>query len=622
MEFPIELSFTAETLAGPAQRKIALHRGLTVLLGPNGAGKTQLLRNMKTALQPLAGGKRVRYLSAGRMGVFEQFRSDISGYSTLHYDNANFGSKSDSNRRHAMEGLSGDFYALAERVDILVKVQERLRKLFRRNILMEWDGGMLKPHFSRLDVSSEPYVSSREASGLLHLVGMLAALYDDEVGALCIDEPEVSLHPQLQAFLLVEILRAAGIPTQGNNKKLIVIATHSTEMVQIAKAEDLLSLVFCHDRELAPVQIPADAGELKGKKIQGLVSRLGQEHKLSLFSRRPLLVEGPSDVIVCSALARKMDANLEAAGSQLLPVIGKGQIPVVAKLLRMMGKEPVVLADADALADSLELASNFLMNNTIANSKAVDMGADSALALAKSIYNDFCAVVTAQWDAAAAHAEKHPYWVNREEGEDVTVAKRRAFFATLFSIDDTTISSFDSGGVIVKIKNRLSKLMELLESAGCFILRKGSVESYYVTADQFTSQEKPTAAADEAEHIDQVEWSDAANAYDDILRCITYAANAAPIREAEALRDMLLGAVAPAFVKFKEGGSEQDVTSTARQILGERAKLFDMKLIDGKLGIDVKSNVLDVTGFPIVIEKTDDLIEKVRKALGPEMPSA
>ncbi|WP_208453785.1 AAA family ATPase [Burkholderia gladioli] len=282
-----------------------------------------------------------------------------------------------------MEGLSGDFYALAERVDILVKVQERLRKLFRRNILMEWDGGMLKPHFSRLDVSSEPYVSSREASGLLHLVGMLAALYDDEVGALCIDEPEVSLHPQLQAFLLVEILRAAGIPTQGNNKKLIVIATHSTEMVQIAKAEDLLSLVFCHDRELAPVQIPADAGELKGKKIQGLVSRLGQEHKLSLFSRRPLLVEGPSDVIVCSALARKMDANLEAAGSQLLPVIGKGQIPVVAKLLRMMGKEPVVLADADALADSLELASNFLMNNTIANSKAVDMGADSALALAK-----------------------------------------------------------------------------------------------------------------------------------------------------------------------------------------------------------------------------------------------
>jgi hypothetical protein len=85
---------------------------------------------------------------------------------------------------------------------------------------------------------------------------------------------------------------------------------------------------------------------------------------------------------------------------------------------------------------------------------------------------------------------------------------------------------------------------------------------------------------------------------------------------------MLLGAVAPAFVKFKEGGSEQDVTSTARQILGERAKLFDMKLIDGKLGIDVKSNVLDVTGFPIVIEKTDDLIEKVRKALGPERPSA
>jgi len=82
----------------------------------------------------------------------------------------------------------------------LIKVQERLRKLFKRDLIVEWDAGSLKVIFARLDDESEPYSSGREASGLLHLVGILSALYDDEVGVLLIDEPEVSLHPQLQAF--------------------------------------------------------------------------------------------------------------------------------------------------------------------------------------------------------------------------------------------------------------------------------------------------------------------------------------------------------------------------------------------------------------------------------------
>ena len=70
---------------------------------------------------------------------------------------------------------------------------------------------MLKVFFARIDSdSSESYSSAREASGLLHLVSILAALYDDEVGCLLIDEPEVSLHPQLQAFLLEEIKKVAG----------------------------------------------------------------------------------------------------------------------------------------------------------------------------------------------------------------------------------------------------------------------------------------------------------------------------------------------------------------------------------------------------------------------------
>ncbi|KAJ3473461.1 hypothetical protein NLI96_g12989 [Meripilus lineatus] len=615
MNLPIEIAFNTETLAGHAKRKIVLHRGLTVLIGPNGAGKTQLLRSLKSVMAQHTAGKLVRYLSAGRISIFEQYRSDINGYGGVNYDQATFGNKNDSSRRHNFESLSGDFYTLADRPDILIKVQERLRKLFKRDVLMEWDGGLLKPQFARLDRESKPYASSREASGLLHLIGLLAALYDDEVGALLIDEPEVSLHPQLQAFLLAEILHVAGVPSAGNNKKLVIIATHSTEMVQISRVEDLLSLVFCYDREAEPVQIPANAGELQAKKVTGLVARLGQEHKLSLFSKRPLLVEGPSDVIVCSALESKADASLEAAGSQLLPVIGKGQMPVVAKLLRLMGKDPVVLADADGFADGIDLVTGFLNGSDAADISAAAMGADSALSLAKSIYSDFCKVVEEKWDDAAVFAENHPYWVNRKKDDDVAISKRRAFFSTLFSLNNEQISGFDATGKCLTMRKRLEALLSLLEHTGCFFLRRGSIESYYETSSQCTTQEKPTAAADEMEHIAEISVAAAESAYADILRCIRHASNAAPISESEALRDLLLAAAAPAFVKFKSGGSAQDVTTTARMVLGDRSKLFEMSVIGDKLRIDVTSEVLDVSCFPLTIDKTDDIVKVVTAAL-------
>ncbi|WP_233353437.1 ATP-dependent endonuclease, partial [Vibrio cholerae] len=86
-----------------------------------------------------------------------------------------------------------------------------------------------------------------------------------------------------------------------------------------------------HDLDTAPVQISPESGELQNKKVQALVARLGQEHKLSLFCKKPLLVEGPSDALICSFLSQKLGLHLEASGSQILPVIGTGQMPVVSK---------------------------------------------------------------------------------------------------------------------------------------------------------------------------------------------------------------------------------------------------------------------------------------------------
>jgi energy-coupling factor transporter ATP-binding protein EcfA2 len=618
LNFPISIKANINSHNGNFSRDIELQGGLTILIGPNGGGKTHLLRGLKETLTSVTAGKKVRFLSAGRMGLLEQYRSNYDGHrgNNPNYENASFGSKDDASRRHEMETLNGDFQTLSERADILIKVQERLRKLFKRDLILEWDAGMLKVVFARLDTTSKPYSSGREASGLLHLVGILAALYDDEVGALLIDEPEVSLHPQLQSFLLNEITNAAGHPSEGGYKKLVIMATHSTEMLKISKPNDLTSLIFCHDLDKPPVQLAPDNGQLKNKKLQALIARLGQEHKLSLFCRRPLLVEGPSDVMIASFISNKLELHLEAAGSQLLPVIGKGQMPVVTKFMKLIGKDPVVLADADAFTDDMVLAQCFLANSSIADANASKLGAQSALYLVSSAHSDFCSLVNEHWEDISKQSEIHPYYVNAEESVDEKVRKR-AVFCTLLSLDSSVLNDLANADKWSSMKDRLIVVLQLLEDSGCFILRKGAIESYYQASNIYTSEGKPTAAVDEIDYLDQLSDEEIKEKLNDLVRCIEYASEGKCIDEAESLRDILLSIAAPAAARLNTNDktTTQDINILAKTILGERANIFNCSVEAGKLKINIESNILNVGGFPVTINKNDDVVKIIENVL-------
>ena len=604
MEFPLSITANINSHEDNFSREIELRSPLTFIVGPNGSGKTHLLKGLKNSFNGYV-DKKVRFISAGRLAPLEQYRSKTNQY---HYDidDARLGDKFETNYRHEIESISGDLHTLYKRPDILIKVQERLRKLFKRDIKIEWDSGYLKVFFLRVGASNTYYSSAREASGLLHLVGILSALYDDEVGVLLIDEPEVSLHPQLQAFLLKEITRVAGIPGEDNYKKIIVMATHSTEMIKISKTDDLLSFIFCNDLKDDPIQIPKDPGELQNKHVKSLVARLGQEHKLALFSRTPLLVEGPSDVIICNTLSDKLYLNLEAAGSQILPINGKEAMPETVKLFRLMGKKPTVLADADYFADGLGLINAYFgdSNNDIrkrADDLANEKGGEGILKMSNDIYNKFCSLVNENWDNIADIAKNHPYFTL---SEDDLLNKKRSALCTVFASENLDEEW-------TRLKKRLTTLFKIFEEMGLFILKKGALESYYHD-DNNVIRDKVDAAVTESEYILSSSEDNLEGRYQDILKCLQYASNSEAIDESRAIPDELLSFISPIHAHYAEGTENLNA-------LGRQASIFDYQINEEeKLEVSITSKVLDVKGFPIILNKDDDVRKVINNKLGIE----
>lgn len=593
MNYPNTINFKVDKIFGSQDIKLTLYSGFTTFVGTNASGKTQTLKALRDKLKRELGTSKVRYLSSNRIGTMEQYRSKTNQY-TYSIDDFTFGDQKAKKVRQEIETATGDFFVMDDRKDVYIKVAERLSVMFNRHIYIRWDSGKLKVFFEKTG-SDEEYSIAAEASGLVNVISILAALFDEAVEVLLIDEPEVSLHPQLQSYLLREMKTA--VKKYG---KTIIISTHSAEMIELNSAIDLSNYVFFNNKEL-PKQIAPDAPELSNKQLQDFLLRMSLIYNEGFFARKIMLIEGSSDMILCRYLCNRLNLNLDVAGSQIIPVEGKGQFPVIAKLFRLIGKEVCVLTDLDGFTDDNNVINLFSVlpeATEIANKN----GCGKLQDMIKGIKTDIDTLVGKHMEDMNYIYESHPYWVNRDSEAEKNKIVRRALIAKLFAANKDELSSWPSVSDWERIKVRLNTLFDILEELGCFVLRKGALESYYSVASNATYDGKPTAAAEEVSGLQDKPIEEIEEQYADLIRSLKYAALDKTVDESFAIKKELLSELALIIGVLHKTTTEKELYSVIKQAKGTSESLFRYEIIqeNDRTGVEVslQSQIIDVDGFP------------------------
>lgn len=611
VEYPCECKTRVRNVFGEEEVSITFYSSITVFVGANGLGKTQTLKALRDTFRAQIGEERVRYLSSNRIGSMESYRSrtDLLYRSP---ENFSFGGDDMKQKRHTNETAAGDFFTLDAKKDVYIKVAERLSVLFNRQIYLHWDSGKLKVFFGKTE-SQEEYSVAAEASGLVNVISILSALYDDAIQVLLIDEPEVSLHPQLQSYILHEMQKVSK-----KYNKTIILSTHSSSMISFESANSICNLVFFTEGEL-PKQIDINAPELNNRKLQEFIMRMSQIYKDGFFARRILLVEGASDSILCTFFMQKLNLCTDIAGTQIIPIDGKGQFPAVVKLFRLIGKEVIVLTDLDGYTDDnliVDLYTNLPNATEIANKQ----GVESISCLIRDIKTKTAELISeTKIDSLRKVYEVHPYWKKYEKGQEINKYISRSMLGMLFTISPEKISEWPNGEKWKQLRIRLETVLDDLEQLGCYILRKGAIESYYNYVPNDIYDEKPSKAIEEISNLENKENEYIEDKYADIVRALKRVSVAKTVDEGYAIRKELLSELPLAIEVLQRSDNEKEIYAAIKQAKGQLSKLFAYSIIhDGNkkgVRVDLESAILDVIGFPLSVFIDDNINQIVTKKI-------
>ena len=265
---------------------------INYLVGPNGSGKSRFAGVLFDQLKSRPGGARLlgtdRLKEMAEPGAIRNFVSDpfAGGFAKNRFDYL---------KTAGAEGSGIDtIVLLEERMDLRIQVEATLSHLFDREIILEWDSGNLVGKIRRRGSSESYRLDREECHGIKELLVLLTHLYDDKHQHLIIDEPELNLHPQYQAFFMQEVRKLAGDPSTDSKKKIVFLITHSPFILDFRSEDDLKSIISFSLDYSVPKQVAKLNLDTPHKPFS-LMQRLNAHHKQLFFSDNPIFVEGVLD---------------------------------------------------------------------------------------------------------------------------------------------------------------------------------------------------------------------------------------------------------------------------------------------------------------------------------------
>ena len=454
---------------------------INYLVGPNGAGKSQFSEHLKFFFD--SKNLKCRILSADRLTGFGFSSKNInSGHGNYVVSQSSFHDGfNKQNFSHYKQGAESmgtgtdAFVLLEEKLDLKIKIEAILSQILYRDLRLEWDSGKLVPMTYNVKQATE-YELKKESHGVKELLILLTHLYDDSHKVLIIDEPELNLHPQYQAFLLEHIRKVSGNPDDG--KKIIYLITHSPFILDFQTIDDLKSVTCFHNDFRKPSFIenldPTDE-----EKIKQIIPKLNVHHKQLFFANTPIFVEGIFDAQFIKAIQEKRGVSLEGSGSTVIDVGGNEQLSSYYLLSKLLGKKSLFIYDLDSIFFSKQLRINAEGSDEI-NQFLIDLGIGSNF---KDIWGQFDSTLKNLKSDLITKESLYKSYIEQLDTDKKEKKEAYALLVYLKHFRDEAKEKATNPSQIDLLLNQLNNVINSFEEIGVYILNNGAMENYFPSYD-------------------------------------------------------------------------------------------------------------------------------------------
>lgn len=214
-------------------------------------------------------------------------------------------------------------------------------------------------YYLKITIDNHVHSSEGMGDGIWSVFTICDALYDSEQGdIICIDEPELSLHPTYQKRVLKMLKRFS-------KDRQIVLCTHSPYFVDISSIADGASLCRTVKGTDGDIELFC-LGEKSREMLDGFLNDIQKPHTFGLEAREifflednVIITEGQDDVVMYQKAAEQLGQIINGEffgwGSG-----GASNIKKIATILRDLGyKKVAAIFDGDKKEEKEEFADEF-----------------------------------------------------------------------------------------------------------------------------------------------------------------------------------------------------------------------------------------------------------------------